>query len=62
MFLQLYVFASVPLGKSIALFGAISILLSNVLGVLLLGELLSIGAYIGIICAVLAYVILAVMK
>lgn len=62
MFMQLYVFASMPLGKSMALYGAISIVLSNILGILLLGEILSVGAYLGVGCAVASYVILAFVK
>ena len=41
MFGQLYVLANVPIGKTMALFGAASIVLANLLGVLLLGDLLS---------------------
>ncbi len=62
MFLQLYVFASVPIGKTMALFGAISILLSNALGILFLGEYLSTGTYIGIVLAVMAFAVLAFVK
>lgn len=56
---QLYIFARIPIGKSAALFGAVSILLSNLLGLLLLNESLSLPQYLGISCAVLAFVILA---
>ena len=38
---QLYVFSVVQLGKTSALFGACSIVLSNVLGFLVLGEVLT---------------------
>jgi len=59
---QLYVFSSVELGKTAALFGALSIVLSSLLGLLLLKEVLSVGAYIGIFLAVSAFMILAVVK
>ncbi len=56
-FLQLYVFAYVELGKSMALFGASSIVLSNALGLLFLKEVLSARAYFGIVLAVLAFLV-----
>ena len=59
MFGQLYVLANVPIGKSMALFGATSIALVNVLGVLLLGEVLGVRAYAGVSLAVLAFVVMA---
>jgi multidrug transporter EmrE-like cation transporter len=59
MFGQLYVLSSVPIGKSMALFGATSIALVNVLGVLLLGEVLGARAYAGVSLAVLAFVVMA---
>lgn len=62
MFGQLYIFTSIELGKTMALFGAISIVLSNLLGLLVLKEVLSIGVYIGVSFAVAAFIILAVSK
>jgi multidrug transporter EmrE-like cation transporter len=59
MFGQLYVFAKIPLGKTMALFGAVSIVLANVLGLLLLKEVLSLPAYIGVALAVAAFLVLA---
>jgi hypothetical protein len=59
MFGQLYVLANVPIGKSMALFGATSIALVNVLGVLLLGEVLTASTYVGVSLAVLAFVVIA---
>ncbi len=59
MFGQLYVFTTVPLGKTMALFGAVSIMLANVLGFLVLKEVLPPGAYIGVSLAVIAFIILA---
>jgi uncharacterized membrane protein len=59
MFGQLYVFTSLELGKTMALFGAVSILIANILGVLVLQEVLSPSAYIGVSLAILAFIILA---
>lgn len=60
MFGQLYVFTTVELGKTMALFGATSIVLANVIGFLLLQEVLSPGAYIGVTLAVFAFLLLAI--
>ena len=57
---QLYILATVPVGKTMALFGACSIVLANLLGVLLLGDLLSPRAYAGIGLAVMAFFIMSV--
>jgi multidrug transporter EmrE-like cation transporter len=59
MFGQLYILANVPIGKSMALYGATSIALVNVLGVLLLGEVLGVRAYAGVSLAVLAFIVMA---
>ena len=56
---QLYVFASFEMGKTSALFGAISIALSNALGLFLLGETLSVTAYIAVALVILAFTFLA---
>jgi multidrug transporter EmrE-like cation transporter len=56
---QLYIFSLVPLGKTMALFGAVSIVLSNLLGLLVLKEALSIPTYVGVSLAILAFAILA---
>ncbi len=56
---QLYVFANIPLGKTMALFGATSIVLSNALGVLFLREVLSPAAYAGVGLAVAAILVMA---
>ena len=55
---QLYVFAHLELGRTMALFGAVSIVLANVLGYLFLGELLSTAAYAGVSLAILAMLVL----
>ncbi len=59
MFGQLYIFSTVQLGKTMAIFGAISIVLSNALGLLLLSETLTPMAYLGAALAALAFAILA---
>jgi uncharacterized membrane protein len=59
MFGQLYVFAYLPLGKTMALLGASSIVISNFLGLLFLKEMLSPLAYGGVTLAVIAFLVLA---
>ncbi len=61
MFGQLYVFTAIELGKTMALFGAISIILSNLLGFLVLKEVLSTSVYIGITFAIIAFMVLALL-
>jgi uncharacterized membrane protein len=55
---QVYVFANIQLGKTMAMFGATSIVLSNVIGLLYLGEKLSSVSYVGICLAILAFIIM----
>ena len=55
---QLYVFANIPLGKTMALFAATSVVLSNVLGFLFLAERLSPYGYAGVVLAVCAILVL----
>jgi multidrug transporter EmrE-like cation transporter len=50
----------VPIGKTMALFGATSIVVVNVLGFLLLGEILSPQAYLAIGLVVFAFVVMSV--
>jgi multidrug transporter EmrE-like cation transporter len=59
MFGQLYVFTQLEVGKTMAFFGATSIVVVNVLGFLLLGEQLSPLAYAGVALAVAAFIVLA---
>jgi uncharacterized membrane protein len=59
MFGQLYVFSALQLGKTMALFGATSLVVVNVLGVLVLGEILSIQAYLAIGLVVLGFIVLS---
>lgn len=59
MFGQLYVFSKIELGHTMALFGAVSIILANGLGYLFFREVLSVQAYIGVVIATLAFVVLS---
>ena len=59
MFGQLYVFSKIELGHTMALFGAVSIILANGLGYLFFREVLSTQVYIGVILAIIAFVILS---
>lgn len=59
---QLYIFANVELGKSMAMFGAMAIVLSNAAGLLLLQERLTGMEYGGVSLAVLAFLVLAVAR
>lgn len=59
---QLYVFSVFPLGKTMALFGAVSILISNVLGFLLFKEVLSLPNYLAVSLCVVAFLIFALSK
>lgn len=59
MFGQLYVFTAINLGRTMGLFGATSLILSNLLGLLVLKEVLTPGQYIGIVFAVTSFLILS---
>ena len=59
---QLYIFASLELGKTITLFAVVGLLLANLLGFFVLKEVLSPTTYIGIVLAILAFVIIALAK
>ncbi|HEX8557108.1 MAG TPA: hypothetical protein VF668_03345 [Pyrinomonadaceae bacterium] len=56
---RLYVFTRAGLGRTMALFGATSVVLSNVLGLLAPGESPSAPAYVGVSLAVLAFLVLS---
>lgn len=56
---QLYVLSAMQVGKTMALFAATSLVLVNLLGVLLLGEVLSIQTYTAIGLVVLAFIVLS---
>lgn len=62
MFGQLYVFSAIQIGKTITLFGATSIVVGNLLGFLLLGEVLSVPAYIAVGLTITSFVILALAQ
>jgi len=59
MFLVLYVFTTMDLGRVIAWMSAASIVIANVLGLLVLKELLSPVAYVGVSLAVVTVLLLA---
>ncbi len=58
MFGQLYIFTTIELGKTITLFNALSIILANLLGFLVLKEVLSPLEYIGVTLVILSFLIL----
>jgi len=62
MFGQLYLFTQFGLGKNIALFGAVGIILSATLGYLLLGEVVTTYQYVGIMLAISAFIVLGFVK
>lgn len=57
---QLYIFSTLELGKTIAVFAAFGLLIANVAGFFLLGEVLSWQAYLAIVLVMLALALLAV--
>ena len=56
---MVYVFANIQLGKTMAMFGAVSIVLSNIIGLFYLGEQISLLSYSGICLAILAFIVMA---
>ena len=56
---QLYVYSAGGLGRTVALFGAGSIIIGNLIAILLLNEILKPHEYIGISVAILAFLVLA---
>ena len=60
MFGQLYIFSKIQLGHTMALFGATSIVLANMLGFFLLKEALSMTTYLGVTLAITAFLVLAI--
>lgn len=62
IFGQLYVFTHIEVGKTVGLFGASSLILINLAGFFFLGEVLPLRAYIAIMLAITAIVILAFSK
>lgn len=56
---QLYIFSRFEIGKTVALFGAVSIMMAGTLGILLLKETISVRGYFALVFAILAFCILA---
>jgi multidrug transporter EmrE-like cation transporter len=56
---QLYALALSPLGWMSSVFGAVSIILANLLGLLVLKQVLSPAGYAGVLLAVLAFLVMA---
>ncbi len=61
VFGQLYIYANVELGRSVALFGAGSIIIGNLMGYLLLSEKLTVPVYVGVSLAICAFLALALL-
>ena len=59
---QLYIFSQMELGRTMALFGAASIVLSTVLAFLLFREVVTPTQYVGITLAILAFLVLTFVK
>ncbi len=59
---QLYIFTQLGLGRTMALMGAVSLVLSASLAFLLLGEIITTAQYIGITLVVIAFLALAFVK
>jgi hypothetical protein len=56
---QLFVLAQAPLGWMSSVFGAVSIILANLLGLLVLKQVLSPASYAGVLLASLAFLVMA---
>ena len=59
---QLYLFTQMNLGKTMALFGAVSIILSTGLAFLLFQETVTPAQYVGITLAILAILTLTLIR
>lgn len=59
---QLFIFTQMEVGRTMAMFGATSLVLVNLLGFLILGEKLSLPVYFGIMLAVVAVLIVGFSK
>lgn len=59
---QLFIFTQMEVGRTMAMFGATSLVLVNVLGFLVLGEKLSLPVYLGIMLAVVAILLVGFSK
>ncbi len=61
VFGQLYIYSTMELGRTVALFGAGSIIVGNILGFMLLGEKLTVPVYVGVSLAICAFLALALL-
>jgi multidrug transporter EmrE-like cation transporter len=61
VFGQLYIYANMELGRSVALFGAGSIVIGNVMSFLLFKETLTLPVYVGVSLAICAFLALALL-
>jgi len=59
---QLYIFTQLEVGRTMALFGASSLVLVNVLGLLILKEQMSLTVYFGIMLAILAILVVGLSR
>lgn len=59
---QLFIFTQLEVGKTMALFGATSLVLVNVLGLVILKEQLSLPVYFGIVLAVSSILIVGLSR
>lgn len=58
---QLYIYSTMELGRTVALFGAGSIIIGNLMGLFLLRESLTLPTYVGVSLAVCAFLALALI-
>ena len=61
VFGQLYIYANMELGRTVALFGAGSIVIGNLMGFLLFKETMTLPVYVGVTLAVCAFLALALL-
>jgi molybdopterin-guanine dinucleotide biosynthesis protein A len=61
VFGQLYIYANMELGRTVALFGAGSIIIGNLMGFLLFKETMTLPVYVGVSLAICAFLALALL-
>jgi multidrug transporter EmrE-like cation transporter len=61
VFGQLYIYSAMELGRTVALFGAGSIIIGNVMGFLLFKEVMNLPTYVGVTLAICAFLALALL-
>ncbi len=61
VFGQLYIYSTMELGRTVALFGAGSIIIGNLIGFFLLKETLTVPVYVGVSLAICAFLALALL-